>query len=128
MLLIDRMGQQWVQAGKPQAECLLVQAMVPASEDAARIATDAFAERARLEFTERYYAEEPEDPADEAFWDVRDLGSEDAPHVPIPITYKEALAHFRDIGGKVADLLAESKDYQELEARIAGRFELEPES
>ena len=34
------------------------------------------------------------------------------------------------IGGRddVADLLAESKDYRDLEARIAGRFEPEPES
>lgn len=126
-VVIDRLGRRRVLDGRPQAECLLVQAMVPADVEVARRATEAFAERSYREFTDGYYAAEPEDPADEGFWDVRDLDSEDAPHVPVPIAYEQRLAHFRDIG-EVADLLAESKDYRDLEARIAGRFEPEPES
>lgn len=126
-VVIDRLGRQRVLDGRPQTECLLVQAMVPADVEAAQRATEAFAERSRREFTDGYYAAEPDDPADETFWDVRDLDSEDAPHVPVPVAYDQRLAHFRDVG-EVADLLAESTDYRALEARIAGRFELEPES
>jgi hypothetical protein len=120
------MGRQRVLDGKRQAECLLVQALVPASVESGRRATEAFAERARQEFTELYYAVEPEDPSDERFWDVRDLESGDAPHVPVSITYRESLAHFGDVAD-VADELSDSKDYKNLEVRIAQRFAPEPE-
>jgi hypothetical protein len=106
---------------------MLVQALVPGDVEAARLATEAFAERARNAFTDLYYAEEPKDPSDEGFWNVRDLDSEDAPHVPVPIAYESRLAHFRDITD-VADLLVESTAYRTLEERIAGRFEQETES
>jgi hypothetical protein len=125
-VIIDRMGRQRVLDGKRQAECLLVQALVPASVESGRRATEAFAERARQEFTELYYAVEPEDPSDERFWDVRDLESGDAPHVPVSITYRESLAHFGDVAD-VADELSDSKDYKNLEVRIAQRFAPEPE-
>ena len=126
-VVIDRLGKQRVLDNKAQSECLLVQAMVPADIEVARRATETFAERARSEFTEHYYAEEPADPSDESLWDVRDLDSEDAPHVPVPIAYEQRLAHFRDVS-EVADLLVEAKDYRNLASRIAGRFEPEPES
>jgi hypothetical protein len=126
-VVIDKLGRQRVLNGRPQAECVLVQALVPAHVEAARYATEAFTERARSAFTDLYYAEEPEDPSDERFWDVRDLDSEDAPHVPVPISYEEQLAHFSDIAD-IADLLAESAAYRILEERIAGRFEQETES
>ncbi|MBI4562775.1 MAG: hypothetical protein HY724_12085 [Candidatus Rokubacteria bacterium] len=125
-VVIDRLGRERVIRGQPQAECLLVQALVPPGVEVARRASEAFAERARQLFTELYYAEEPQDPADERFWDVRDLESEDAPHVPVPIAYEQRLAHFGDVA-EVADVLAESKDYRNLVARIAQRFEPEPE-
>ena len=126
-VVIDRLGRERVLAGKSQAECLLVQALVPADVEASRRSTEAFAERARMEFTDLYYAAEPEDPSEERFWDVRDLDNEDAPHVPVPITYEPRLAHFRDVTD-VVELLVESKDYRTLEARIAERFESESES
>lgn len=126
-VVIDRLGRRRVLEGRRQAECLLVQALVPPGVEASRHATEAFAERARTVFTDLYYAEEPENPSDERFWDVRDLDSEDAPHVPVPIAYEERLAHFRDIAD-VADLLAESAAYRTLEERITGRFEQETES
>ena len=129
-VLVDRMGRQRVQAGRLQMDCLMVQAMVPANEATARIATNEYLERAERVFRECYYAEEPDDPQDESFWDMRDFDSDDAPHTPIPITYKEELAHFSDIEGQVAELLATSRDYGVLEERIIGRFEspLETES
>jgi len=126
-VVIDKLGRHRVLAGRPQAECVLVQALVPAHVEASRYAIEAFTERARSTFTDLYYAEEPEDPSDDRFWDVRDLDNEDAPHVPVPIVYEERLVHFRDIVD-VADLLAESAAYRTLEERIAGRFEQETES
>ncbi len=129
-VVIDRLGRQEVLADKPQAEIVLVQAMVPPTTEAARAARSSFANRARDEFTERYYAEAPQDPADlstestERFWDVSDLDSADAPHVPAPITYDQRLADFRDIG-EVADLLCQSPEYAAVAARILSRFETE---
>ena len=126
-VVIDKLGRHRVLDGRPQAECVLVQALVPAHVEASRYAIEAFTERARSTFTDLYYAEEPEDPSDDRFWDVRDLDNEDAPHVPVPIAYEERLVHFRDIVD-VADLLTESAAYRTLEERIAGRFEQETES
>lgn len=126
-VVIDRLGRQRVLRGRAQAECVLVHALVPPSVEVARRAGEVFAERARRELTELYYAAEPEDPSDERFWDLRDLDSEDAPHVPVSIAYEQRLADFRDVGD-VGDVLAESNDYRNLGARIAGRFESEPES
>ncbi len=123
-VVIDKLGRQRVLGGRPQAECVLVQALVPADIEASRLAIEAFSERARSTFTDLYYAEEPEDPSDDRFWDVRDLDNEDAPHLPVPIAYEGRLVHFRDIV-EVADLLAESAAYRSLEERIAGRFEQE---
>src|SRR5581483_3147825 len=128
--VIDRLGRQKLLTGKPQAEILLVQSMVPPSADAGLIARNSFADRAREEFTERYYAAAPENPADpsnEAFWDVRDLDSADAPHVPGSITYDPRLADFRDIA-EVADLLAQSTEHQHVADRIEARFERETEA
>jgi hypothetical protein len=126
-VVIDRLGREQVLAGKSQAECLLVQALVPPGVETARQAIEAFAERARREFTELYYAEEAEDPAEGRFWDVRDLDSEDAPHVPAPISYAPDLAHIHDVTDVVGTLV-ESRDYRNLEARIAERFQPELES
>ena len=122
-MVIDRLGRQRVIAEQPQAEIVLVQAMVPATAESARLATSAFTERARQEFTDLYYAEDPGDPADDRFWDVRDLDSEDAPHAPVAIPYREMLANFRDLAD-VADPLCEN-EYAAVAERIAGRFRRE---
>jgi hypothetical protein len=118
--VIDRLGRQRVLADQTQAEIVLVQAMVPSTAESARVATTAFAERAREEFTQIYYAVEPGDPGDDRFWDVRDLDSEDAPHAPLVIAYRENLAHFRDVAD-VADTLCEG-NYVAVAERIAERF------
>ena len=127
--VIDRLGREKVLVGQPQAEIVLVQSMVPPTPDAARTARSAFSDRARDEFTERYYAEAPVDPADsssEGFWDIRDLDSADAPHVPVSVMYDPHLADFRDIG-EVADLLAQTPEYTAIADRILARFERETE-
>jgi len=119
-VVIERLGARRVARGLPQADCLLVQAMVPADTETAKAAQASFEQRARDEFSDPehgYYAEESEEA-----WDLTDLEADDAPHVPIPITYDLRLAHFGDVAD-VADLLAQSPDYSRLGERIAARFE-----
>jgi cellulose biosynthesis protein BcsQ len=120
-LIIERVGAQRIHQDQLQAECLLVQAMVPANLEAAKLAQEQFESRAQDEFAEHYYAENPEDTEEDLFWYIRDMESQDAPHVPIPIHYSERLAVFSNID-EVADILAKTDDYQKLGYRIASRF------
>jgi len=119
-VVIDRLGARRVARGLPQGDCLLVQAMVPADTETAKRARESFATRAADEFSERYFAESTLE--EDRLWDTSDLDTEDAPHVPVPLSYDLKLAHFRDIA-EVADLLAEGPEYLRLAERIAARFE-----
>ena len=123
--VLDRLGRDRVLKNKSQADILLVQAMVPPTAEAARRAAETFAERARSEFSESYYAEEIEDPADDKFWDVRDLESADGPHVPVAVAYDPRLADFRDVA-EIADYLCE-REYAAIAERIGAHFEKEPQ-
>jgi hypothetical protein len=124
-LVIQRLGSARVDAGHAQAECALVQSMVPRETSVAATAIAAFTERARDEFVQNYYAEDPTDPTDERFWYVRDAEGEDAPHVSIPLSYDTRLAHFRLIDD-VANELATAPEYIDLGRRISERFVPEP--
>jgi hypothetical protein len=95
----------------------MVQAMVPRSSELHLQATQKFADRARDEFSEHYYAEA----GLENFWTIEDLESSDAPHVPVPISYEERLADFRHLD-EIAETIFESADYQNLANRILKRF------
>jgi hypothetical protein len=119
--VIDRLGAGRVARGLPQAECVLVQTMVPAEAQVATAAMDRFLSRAVREFTDRYYVEDPEDPTDESFWYVRDGEAEDAPHSPASLSYNPRLSFFSDVA-EVADLLADGSDYRDFGARVASRF------
>ncbi|KWA77388.1 hypothetical protein WL28_29920 [Burkholderia ubonensis] len=116
-LVVDRLGGDRVRAGKPQAELVLVQAMVPAGEPG-KWAIDTFAGAAETAFEERYYADAEDDP--DQFWTVDDKQSQDAPHVALPIDYDPRLASFSDIAD-VADALT-TGSYAEIGERIANRF------
>jgi len=119
-VVIERLGARRVSRGLPQGDCILVQAMVPADTETARRARESFETRARDEFSDTehgYYAEKSDE-----YWDLRDLDTQDAPHVPVPLSYDLKLAHFRDVGD-VADLLAESPEYRWLAERITAPFE-----
>lgn len=116
-LIIERLGAQRVRADKQQGDCVMVQAMVPRAPELYKQATQRFADRARDEFAELYYAESGLD----NFWSIEDLESSDAPHVPVPIRYDEVLADFRNLD-EVTGTILESADYLNLTNRILNRF------
>lgn len=119
-IVLDRLGKKRVLENLPQAEAILVQAMVPPGE-AGKVARKDFMARAEKEFTDRYYAEAgvaDEDPA--MFWTTRDMDSLDAPHVAVPVDYDTKLASFGDIADVAEPLCAGS--YALIAERITGRF------
>ncbi|MBI4602614.1 MAG: hypothetical protein HY721_11705 [Planctomycetes bacterium] len=120
-LVLERLGADRVRDEEPQIECLLVQAMVPENAEVAARARAAFSERARDEFAEHYFAEDPDDREEDRLWYVRDLDDQDAPHFPAVISYQPRLAHFRSLDD-VADALASLPEYRVVAERIAGRF------
>jgi cellulose biosynthesis protein BcsQ len=123
-LVLDRLGKERVLAERPQAELILVQAMVPTGEPG-RAAKEVFAARAEEEFDARYYAAEEGD-AEDRFWTLGDKGSQDAPHAPMFVEYDTRLATFGDIV-EVADALC-SGPYPPIIERIASRFLTEPDA
>ena len=125
-LVLWRLGAERVRKNEPQLDCQLVQAMVVENLKAAKIAKADFADRAKDEFAFNYYAEDPEDPDEDSKWYVRDLDDESAPHVPAVISYQPWLAHFDNID-EIADPLAQSREHNILNERIAMRFSKEEE-
>jgi len=124
-LVLGRLGRDRVHRGKAQADSLLVHAMVPESVEVSEKTRQTFTDRAREEFSQLYYAEDPDDKsAQDDYWSVGDAESRDAPHVPIPLSYSSRLADFRAIDS-VADHLAQSPEYRHLASRIGDRFGVE---
>jgi len=122
-LVLDKLGAQRIHRNLPQSECILVHAMIPEDTTVEKKAKDIFSDRARDEFSNYYYAEDPEDPEDpdeDKFWYNRDLENDTAPHVPVCLTYQPRLAQFEKIDD-VADTLVESQQYSELAKRIIMR-------
>lgn len=121
-LVLQRLGAGRLKQGEIQSECLLVQAMVPASSDDSKRARDNFAEQAYRVFSDVYYAEDAGgDGVQDQLWTVGDIETQDAPHQPIPIHYNERFVFFRDIA-EIADPLLDSSDHQKLMQRIDARF------
>ena len=121
--VLDRLGKKRVLAARPQAEVILVQAMVPPGE-AGKSAREAFLSRAEREFTDRYYEEAgAADEDNGSSWDTRDMDSLDAPHAPVPVDYDAKLASFGDIAD-VAEVLC-AGPYAMIDERITGRFSQE---
>ena len=125
-VVLDRLGKERVLAERPQAQVLMVQAMVPSGEPG-KAAKAAFAARAEEEFDNRYFAAEPDDPdIDDRLWTLSDKGSQDAPHAPMSVDYDSQLASFGDIT-EVTDALC-SGPYPAIADRIVSRFLAEPET
>lgn len=104
-----------------QADCLVVQSMVPDSGVIGPKATEAFRLRMEDIFTDYYYVAEDEADPDDRIWSLRDLPSTVAPHQPVVVPYRDLFAFFESID-QIAGDMADGKPYLELEARILGRF------
>jgi hypothetical protein len=115
--VLDRLGADRAAFDQPQAEVLLIQAMVPTGEPG-KMAIERFAGRADEEFDRRFYMDDASDA--DTYWTVSDKESLDAPHNPVPIRYDSALADFVDIA-EVAESLC-GVAYREAGDRIASRF------
>ena len=119
-LVLERLGGDRVRRGEPQAECLLVAAMLPRSDEKLFQAfARRFEERARDAFSEHYYADPREEP--DTLWTLDDLESDDAPHVPVVLPYDERLATFRDLS-EVAEPILLRGSYTELTERLRADF------
>lgn len=117
--VVRHLGYEQARRDLPQRECVVIQAHVPDSSEASKNAREYFASRVEEIFRNGYYSRQPTD--DDHTWSLDDLGSEIAPHVPIPISYRGRLAHFANID-EVAQLLAEDPEYVELHKRIDERL------
>jgi hypothetical protein len=117
--VVRHLGLEQARHELPQRECIVVQAHVPESPEAARSARAHFASQVEGFFRHGYYGDEPTE--DDRTWSLRDLESEVAPHVPVPISYRTGLAHFASID-EVADLLVSDPEHIELHRRIDERL------
>ena len=117
-LVIERLGNQRIKEGKKQANCILVQTMLPEVIESHKIVSERFRTRASgIYETNYYYSENDRDKG----WSAADKNNPDSPHHQIPISYSVKLATFRDIKDIEKDLV-QSSEYIELFHRIAGRF------
>jgi hypothetical protein len=119
-LVLERLGADRVRAGKPQAGCLLVEAMITEDKTRAKTVKEDFNRKAQDEFESHYYAPDPTEEDEDAMWFVRDSAAKDAPHRPVPISYQQSLAHFENLDDVVPSLLTD--EYQLLDQRIRERF------
>jgi MinD-like ATPase involved in chromosome partitioning or flagellar assembly len=117
--IVHHLGFKQARRNLPQRECIIVQAHVPDSADAAKAARSFFASRLETFFLDGYYSKDPDE--DDRTWSLRDLESEVAPHVPVPISYRQLFAHFSAIDD-VADQLLSDSDHVALHQRIDERL------
>lgn len=117
--VVRHLGYEQARRELPQRECIVVQAHVPDSSEVSRIARDYFSGQVEDIFRNNYYTRQPTE--DDRTWSLSDLGSEIAPHVPIPISYRGKLAHFRNIN-EIADVLTSDPEYLALHCRIDERL------
>lgn len=120
--VVRHLGFRQARQECPQRECIIVQAHVPDSAGgAAKDAKSLFSVRVEKIFRNGYYTKEPAE--DDQTWSLRDLESEVAPHVPVPISYRQLFAHFSTIDD-VADQLVSDPDHVALHQRIDERLGL----
>ena len=126
-LVVERLGARRVDAGKPQAECLIVQAMTPENSANWRNSPNRLSgSRPKTYSGKATMRRTRSNEDDDKFWYVRDMESEDAPHQPSVLSYSQKLAFISSIAD-VVDALAEAPEYTRLARRIASRFGREAE-
>lgn len=114
-LVIRRLGEARVRSGSEQAECVLVQTMIPEHSELGANTIAYFGARAEDMFRDHYYVSRPD--ADERWWALSDIESSEAPHRAACIRYKAMFADFRSIDD-IADDLVRDKDYTGFVERI----------
>ncbi len=119
--IVDHLGARRLRCTPSvvQAECVVVQSLIPDDTTVAQIARERFANRVEDIFRDHYYADRPDD--EDRFWSTADIDAADAPHRPVGIGYRGVLAFFSTID-EVANLLVEDPHYRALGERIAERM------
>lgn len=117
--VVRHLGFEQARRELPQRECIVVQAHVPDSTEAAKTSRDFFASRIEDIFRNGYYSKQPTE--DDRTWSLDDLESEVAPHAPISISYRGRLAHFSAIE-EVSEILTSDPEYIALHQRIDERL------
>ena len=117
--MVRHLGFEQARRELPQRECIVVQAHVPDSTEAAKTSRDFFASRIEDIFRNGYYSKQPTE--DDRTWSLDDLESEVAPHAPISISYRGRLAHFSAIE-EVLEILTSDPEYIALHQRIDERL------
>jgi hypothetical protein len=121
--VVHRLGADRLQAGLPQGECVLVQAMLPASTSGGKEAQRFFDARVEDIYRDHYYhrpARGMEELGDDAVWTLDDMNLPGAPHHAIAVPYREKVADFRDLTD-ILDVFDEAP-YREIAARIDARL------
>lgn len=123
--VIRRLGEARIYANRDQAECVLVQSMIPDHPELGARAVAHFNTQAEDIFRDHYYSVNPVLTAkgdrseldDERLWTLADLESSYAPHRSVGLRYKMKFADFRRIDD-IADELVIEPDYVQLVERI----------
>ena len=111
--VIRHLGNEQARHGRPQLECVVVQALVPEDAAVAAQVQEAFAGQILEMFESGYYAKPParqagassESQFDDALWTLDDLDSSVAPHRPVAIRYRASIASSTSIDQIGSDLL-----------------------
>lgn len=98
-----------------QSDCFVVHAMIPDNAAVAELARTRFESESEAIFRDHYFAAQTSDI--DSWWSLADLDDENAPHKPVNLSYQGKLAFFDSID-QVADTLATSPEYVQLDARI----------
>ena len=119
--VVRHLGFEQARRRLPQSECVVVQAMVPDNTEIAATAQADFTMQVEAIFRDHYYTAERDD--EDRLWSIDDMSSSVAPHMPVPISYRDRLAFFRQID-HVANQLASDLDYAALKERVDARLGL----
>jgi len=114
---VARLGKLLVQTNRTQADCLIVQASVPAPPNA-EASKARFLARSHEIFSDLYYVRPEEDPND-MFYVLEDPDSTEAPHYPISLAHDLQVMGYQS-ATEVADRLCEG-DFKRLAEILVNR-------
>lgn len=106
--VVRHLGYEQALNNIPQAECLIVQALVPDNTVSAKESKATYSQAVEDIFRYGYYASEPDEK--NTVWSLQDLATRTAPHVPVSLPYRGELAFFNSID-EIADTLMRDPAY-----------------